>query len=106
MVYKKSTMIAIVIAVVACIFSNVIFATTDVGQNDEIIDSVLNILIFVQKYSWPIITLVFVYALYQFYVMGSEKLEHKILGQRLIIGIAIFMAIIQCLPLVYAFFIV
>lgn len=106
MVYKKSTMIAIIIAIVACIFSNVVFATTDIAQEDKIIDSVLNILIFIQKYSWPLVTLIFIYALYQFYVMGAEKLEQKILGQRLIVGIAIFMAIIQCLPLVYAFFIV
>jgi len=37
--------------------------------------------------------------------VGSEVLEHKILGRRLLIGIAIFMVIVQCLPLLYAFLI-
>jgi len=102
MVYKKITTIALAIAVVATLVSNFVFAS-DFTTNDKIYDSVLNILIFIQKYSWPVMTLIFIYALYEFYVIGSEMLEHKILGQRLIIGIAIFMAIIQCLPLVYAF---
>jgi hypothetical protein len=102
MVYKKITLIALAIAVVATLVSNFVFAT-DFTSNDKIYDSVLNILIFIQKYSWPVITLIFIYALYEFYVIGSELLEHKIRGQRFIVGIAIFMAIIQCLPLIYAF---
>jgi len=102
MVYKKITTIAIAIALVATLVSNFVFAN-EFTSNDKIYDSVLNILIFIQKYSWPIMTLVFIYALYEFYVIGSEMLEHKITGQRLIIGIAIFMAVVQCLPLVYAF---
>lgn len=102
MVYKKITTIAIAIAVVATLVSNFVFAA-DFTSNDKIYDSVLDILIFVQKYSWPVVTLIFIYALYEFYVIGSEMLEHKIMGQRLIVGIAIFMAIVQCLPLVYAF---
>lgn len=102
MVYKKITTIAIGIAIIATLVSNFVFAA-DFSSNDKIYDSVLNILIFIQKYSWPIVTLVFIYALYEFYVIGSEMLERKITGQRLIVGIAIFMAIVQCLPLVYAF---
>lgn len=102
MVYKKVTMLGISIAVIATLVSNFVFATS-FTSNDEIYDSVLQILIFIQKYSWPVVTLVFIYALYQFYVVGSEVVEHKFLGQRLIVGVAIFMAIIQCLPLVYAF---
>lgn len=102
MVYKKITTIGIGIAIVAALVSNFVFAA-DFTSNDKIYDSILNILIFIQKYSWPVITLVFIYALYEFYVIGSEMLEHKIMGQRLIVGIAIFMAIIQCLPLIYAF---
>ena len=74
--------------------------------NDKIIDSTLQVLIFLQKYSWPVITLVFVYALYKFYIMGSEYVEQKLIGQRMIIGISIFMVLIQCLPLAYAFVIV
>jgi len=102
MVYKKITTIAITIALVATLVSNFVFAA-DFTSNDKIYDSILNMLIFIQKYSWPVMTLAFIYALYEFYVIGSEMLQHKISGQRLIIGIAIFMAIVQCLPLVYAF---
>ena len=103
MVYKKITIFAIIFAIVACIISNVTFAATNITANDKILDTTFDILVFIQKYSWPVVTLVFIYALYQFYVIGSEVLEHKIIGQRLIVGIAIFMVIIQCLPLVYAF---
>lgn len=103
MVYKKITTVAIIIAIIVSIISGVTFAATDITTNDKIIDSTLNILIFIQKYSWPVLTLLFIYALYQFYVAGSEILESKIIGQRLIVGIAVFMVIIQCLPLFYAF---
>lgn len=103
MVYKKLTTVAIIVAIIMAIISNVTFAATDITTNDKIMDSTLNILIFIQKYSWPVVTLIFIYALYQFYVAGAEILESKILGQRLIVGIAIFMVIVQCLPLLYAF---
>ena len=78
MVYKKVTFFSIVIAVIACVVSNITFASTDILANDEIYDSVMDILIFLQKYSWPVVTLVFIYAMYQYYVIGSEKLEYKI----------------------------
>lgn len=103
--YRKLIIICLVVSVVSAIVSNFVFATDDVLTNDQIMDGTMKILIFLQKYSWPIVTLVFIYALYQFYVIGSEVLEHKILGRRLLIGIAIFMVIIQCLPLLYAFLI-
>ncbi len=106
MVYKKVSFIAILIAIIAAVVCNFTFATNEVLANDKILDSTMNILIFIQKYSWPVVTLVFIYALYQFYVAGSEILEHKILGQRLIVGLSIFMCLIQCLPLIYAFFVV
>ncbi|MEG0872391.1 MAG: hypothetical protein RSE00_00290 [Clostridia bacterium] len=106
MVYKKITFISIALAIVATIVSSFVFGSSQVTSNDQIIDSTMQILIFIQKYSWPIVTLIFIYALYQFYVIGSEVLEHKILGQRLIVGVAIFMVLIQCLPLMYAFLIV
>lgn len=102
MVYKKITSIVIAFAMLAALVSNFVFAG-NFTSNDKIYDSVLNMLVFIQKYSWPVMTLVFIYALYEFYVIGSEMLQHKILGQRLIIGTAIFMSIVQCLPLVYAF---
>ena len=103
MAYKKFIISAVVIAIIAATVSGVVFGTTDIKTNDKIMDKTLDILIFIQKYSWPVVTLVFIYALYEFYVAGAEILESKILGQRLIIGIAVFMAIIQCLPLFYAF---
>lgn len=106
MVYKKSTLVAIAIAVIMAFISEVTFAATDIATNDQIIDGTLNVLMFLQRYSWPVLILFFVYALYKFYVLGSEKLEAKIAGQKMIIGIAVFMAILQCLPLFYAFIIV
>ncbi len=106
MVYKKITLVAIMLAIIAAVVSSFTFGATDTLTNDKIIDSTLQILILLQKYSWPIITFVFIYALYQYYVAGSEVIEQKILGQRLIVGIAIFMVILQCMPLVYAFLIV
>jgi hypothetical protein len=102
MVYKKITIVAISIAIIATMVSNFVFAT-EYTSNDKIYDTVLEILIFIQKYSWPLVTLVFIYALYEFYLLGSEMLQHKVSGQKLIVGISIFMAIVQCLPLVYAF---
>lgn len=103
MVYKKITIWAICISIMAAIISGFTFANATVETSDKIIDTTLQILIFIQKYSWPVVTLIFIYAIYQFYVAGSEILEHKILGQRLIVGISVFMVLIQCLPLVYAF---
>ncbi len=102
MVYKKITVISMIIAIVATVVSNFSFAAGFTSDN-KIYDSIFEILIFIQKYSWPVVTLIFIYALYEFYVIGAEMLEHKIKGQRLIVGIAIFMAVVQCLPLVYAF---
>lgn len=106
MVYKKLTTTAIIIAIVAAIVSNVVFATSEVLTNDTILDGTMQVLLFIQKYSWPVITLVFIYALYEFYIIGAEMLEHKIRGQRLIVSIAIFMVLVQCLPLAYAFIMV
>lgn len=106
MVNKKLVYSSIFISILATVVTNFTFASSDVIANDQIIDGTMKVLLFLQKYSWPIMTLVFIYALYQFYVLGSEKLEHKILGQRLIVGIALFMVLIQCLPLAYAFLIV
>lgn len=106
MVYKRLVLISLSVAIVACIISNVTFAAVDVATNDAIYDSVLQILVFIQKYSWPVVTLGLIYALYEFYVIGSEMVERKIAGQKLINGIAVFMAIIQCLPLIYVFIVI
>lgn len=106
MVYKKLTIVTIIISIVAAITCNFVFANTSAITNDQVYDSVLNILVMIQKYSWPIVTLVFIYAMYQYYVTGSELVENKMLGQRLIVGLSIFMVILQCLPLFYAFILV
>src|SRR5574344_828875 len=103
--YKKIVIICLVVSIISSIVSNFVFGSTETFTNDQVIDGTMKTLIFLQKYSWPLVTLVFIYALYQFYVVGSEVLEHKILGRRLLIGIAIFMVIVQCLPLLYAFLI-
>ena len=106
MVYKKLTIFTVVISIIAAITSNFVFAGTTSLANDQIYDSVLKVLIFIQKYSWPVVTLIFIYSMYQFYVLGAELVEKKMIGQRMIVGISIFMVIVQCLPLFYAFVLV
>lgn len=106
MVYKKLTSIAIMTSIIMACVSSFVFGSNEVQANDQIIDSTMRILILIQKYSWPVVTLIFIYALYKYYVIGSEMVEHKITGQRLIIGIAIFMVLVQALPLVYAFLVI
>lgn len=101
--YKKLIITCVIVSIVSAIVSNFVFGVQETFTNDQIMDGTMKMLIFIQKYSWPLVTLVFIYALYQFYVIGSEVLEHKIMGRRLLIGIAVFMVIIQCLPLLYAF---
>ena len=108
MVYNNLMKVCFSIAFIILILSNVLFATTTLGTtgDDQIYTSVMRILLKIQKYSWPVAMLILIYALYQYYVIGSEAFEHKAAGQRLIMGISIFMVILQCLPLVYAFLIV
>lgn len=108
MVYNNLMKVCFSIAFIMLIISNVVFATTSVGTigDDQIYTTVMRVLLRIQKYSWPVAILVLIYALYQYYVIGSEAFEHKVAGQRLVMGISIFMAIIQCLPLLYAFVIV
>lgn len=106
MVYKKLVTFTMIISIIAAITCNFVFADNIKITNDQVYDSVLNILVNIQKYSWPIVILVFVYAMYQYYVIGSELIENKITGQKLIVGISIFMVIVQCLPLFYAFILV
>ncbi len=111
MVYKNITIVAIILSIIAAITCNFVLGI-EVDENlgidtpEMLNNSTLQVLILIQRYSWPVATLVFIYAMYQFYVIGSEVLDHKILGQRLIVGVSIFMVIIQCLPLMYAFLLV
>lgn len=108
MVYNNLMKICFSIAFITLILSNVLFATTSIGTvgDDQIYNSVMKILLRIQQYSWPVAVLVLIYALYQYYIIGSEAFEHKVAGQRLVMGISVFMAILQTLPLIYAFLIV
>ncbi len=107
MVYKKIMIICLIVAIGMMCLSSIVFAATDIGKNDDkIYTGVMDILLNIQKYSWPIAVIVLVYAMYQYYVIGSEAFEQKVNGQKLIVGVSIFMAIIQTLPLIYAFVIV
>lgn len=103
MVYNKVMKTCIWIAVIALVASTIVFANTDVTvKENELIGGVMKVLEKIQLYSWPAAVIVLVYALYQYYVVGSEAFEQKVSGQKLIVGLSVFMAIIQCLPLVYA----
>jgi len=104
MIYNKLMKVCIALSVVVFLASSILFATTSVvNKNDVVIDNIMKILIRIQKYSWPVALVILLYALYQYYVIGSEAFEYKVNGQKMIMGISIFMAVIQCLPLLYAF---
>ncbi len=107
MVYNKLMKVCISIALIMLVVSNVIFATTTLGTNeDEVYNGIMKVLLKIQKYSWPVAVIIFIYAIYQYYIIGSEAFEYKVSGQRLIMGLSVFMAILQSLPLLYAFIIV
>ena len=103
MVYNKVMKVCLWIAVIALVASTAVFAVTDLETKDsQLVGGVMTALKYIQTYSWPVAVIVLVYAMYQYYVVGSEAFEQKVSGQKLIVGLSIFMAIIQCLPLVYA----
>ena len=106
MAFKKTTIILIVGALVAFVLSGVVFAAELPQAADPIVDGVLKILVYIQKYSWPVAFLFFIFGLYRFYILGAEQLAHKIIGQRMVVGTAVFLVIDQWLPLLYAFRIV
>ena len=107
MVYNKLMKVCISIALIMLVVSNVIFATTTLGTNeDEVYNGIMKVLLRIQKYSWPVAVIIFIYAIYKYYIIGSEAFEYKVSGQRLIMGLSVFMAILQSLPLLYAFIIV
>ena len=106
MQYKKVITLSIIFAIVFAIMNEIVFAASTAVTGDGVLDGALKVLVMIQKYSWPFATLLMIYALYKYYVMGNEVLADKVLGQKMVVGIAIFMVVVQCLPLVYAFFIV
>ena len=106
MAYKKVIISLIVVAVVVAFVNELVFAATNTVTNDKVLDGALNVFVLIQKYSWPFVTLFMIFALYKYYVKGSEVLADKIQGQSMVVGISIFMVVVQCLPLVYAFLII
>lgn len=106
MAYKKVITSSILVAILLAFVNEMVFAATNVVTNDAILDGTLNILVMIQKYSWPIVVLLMIVALYKFFVTGSEILADKVVGQNMIVGISVFMVVVQCLPLFYALFIV
>lgn len=104
MKFRKMVIITIAFALIALISSDIAFANL-ASSGDQIYDGALNVLQTVQKYSWPVAFLFFVFAIYKFYILGAEAYEVKVVGQRMVIGTAVCLAIIQCLPLAYAFII-
>ncbi len=103
MVYNKVFKVCAIISIIALLATTAVFATTEIEAKDnEIVGGVMTVLKNVQTYSWPVAVLVLVYGMYQYYVVGSEAFEQKVSGQKLIVGLSVFMTIIQCLPLVYA----
>lgn len=106
MAYKKVITSSILVAILLAFVNEMVFAATNVVTNDVVLDGTLNVLVMIQKYSWPVVVLLMIVALYKFFVTGSEVLADKVVGQNMIVGISVFMVVVQCLPLFYALFIV
>lgn len=102
MPYRKVIISCLVVAVFVAVINQFVFAATNNITNDVILDGTLNVLVNIQKYSWPVVTLLMIFALYKYYVTGSEVLADKVQGQKMVLGISIFMVVVQCLPLFYA----
>lgn len=104
MVYQKTMKFCITFAIVIAILSSVVFANTELDMKKSLVATkTMEILITVSHYSWPVMVIILAYAMYQYYIIGAEEFEHKVAGQKLILGTSIFMAIIQTLPLISAF---
>lgn len=103
--FKKTITISVILAFAALLLSTFVFAEGLPKTDDGVYDGVLVILDYVQKYAWPVAFLFFIFALYKFYILGAETLAHRVVGQRMIIGTALFLALSQWMPLLYAFII-
>lgn len=104
MVYNRVMKICFIVAFIALVSTTVVFATTNVDEKKDNVNSkVMVFLKNVQKYSWPAAVVVLVFAMYQYYVVGAEAFDQKVGGQKLIVGLSVFMVIIQIMPLAYAF---
>ena len=66
MVYNKLMKVCISIALIMLVVSNVLFATTALGNtDDEVYSGIMKALLRIQKYSWPVAVIIFIYAIYQ-----------------------------------------
>ena len=103
MVYNKVFKTCLIVSIIALLATTVVFANTDLEVKDNaLVGGTMTVLKNVQTYSWPIAVILLVIAMYKYYVVGSEAFEEKVSGQKAIVGLSVFMTIIQCLPLVYA----
>ncbi len=102
MANRKFITTLMILSVLLAVVNEFVFAASTVVTNDQILDGALQILVYIQKYSWPVAILVLVFALYKYYVTGSEVLADQIKGKSLLTGLCIFMTVVQCLPLIYA----
>lgn len=103
MVYGKVFKTCLIISIIALLATTFVFANTDLEVKDnQLVGGVMVVLKNIQTYSWPVAVVLLVRAMYKYYVVGSEAFEEKVSGQKSIVGLSIFMTIIQCLPLVYA----
>lgn len=103
--FKKTISISIVLAFVALVLTTFVFGSELPKTDDYVYDGILIALDYVQKYAWPVAFLFFIFALYKFYILGAETLAHRVVGQRMVIGTALFLALSQWMPLLYAFII-
>lgn len=103
MQYRKFIRTMLIAAVFVAVVNQFVFATSNVLSGDTVLDKALDVFVMIQRYSWPVAILAMIYALYKYYVRGSEVLADKILGQKMVLGISVFMVVIQVLPLIYAF---
>ena len=61
MEYKKVITSSIIIAFLMAIVNEFIFATENVVTSDAVLDGTLNVLVLIQKYSWPFVTLLMIF---------------------------------------------
>ena len=79
MVYNKVMKVCLWIAVIGLVATTAVFATTNLeAKESELVGGVMTVLKYIQTYSWPVAVIVLVYALYQYYVVGSEAFEQKV----------------------------
>lgn len=105
MKYTKFLKACMIFAFLAFISTDLVFANTILGNTtgNFALDGAMDVLIKLQRYSWPFAVVALLYSLYQYFVVGSEAYEYKVSGQKKIMAVCIITALFQCAPLIYAF---